>query len=154
MPPVFESDSYKGQFTDRPSAKFPVGTTAAEVKTLSDKISFTNAAPLLNGDIIEGPKIPAGAKILSAKLNIKTPGATTGIVQFGHKASEDGSEAQDATGLVPLGDAGGQNVNERDGANSGAIFKRFTSPAQLLLTCTENFDDACDIEFQIEYSNT
>jgi hypothetical protein len=151
--PVFETDGHKGQYTDRPSQKFEMGTNAAEKKVLTDKISFAAGAPLLNGDTIEGPILPANCKILDAKIKISTPAASAGILQFGHKANTSG-DSLDATGLVTLADAGGQNVLERADADSDAIYKKFDSPTQLLLTCTETFDDACDIEIEVEYSNS
>ena len=150
---ILKSDNYTLQFENRPTEKFPKGETGARKRILKDKISFALATPLLNGDTIEGPMIPASCLVTDAKIKIVAGGATTGIVQFGHKANESG-DALDATAFVPLADAGGQSVLERADKDSGGIYKRFGSETQLLLTCTESFDAAGVIEFEVEYTDS
>ena len=150
---ILKSDNYSGQFENRPSEKFPKGESGAPARKLIDRLSFVLATPLQNGDTIEGPMIPASTLVTDAKISIRSGGATTGIVQFGHKANASG-DAADPQAFVPLADAGGQDVLERADADSDGIYKRFDSETQLLLTCTENFDAGAEIIFEVEYTDS
>lgn len=151
---ILKSLNYEGQFDNRPSEKFPKGETGAPKRLLKDSLAFVLATPLLNGDTIEGPMIPSSCLVTDAKIQILADGViTTGIVKFGHKANESG-DALDDDAFVVLADAGGQDVLERADKDSAGIYKRFESETQLLLTCTESFDQGATITFEVEYTDS
>ena len=57
----------------------------------------------------------------------------TGIFALGRREA-DGTEV---LGLVPVADAGGQAVNQRDGIASSDIGKYFENAGNLMIECTE-----------------
>ena len=92
------------------NVKVPSHYEYGKQRTIS--VEFTLPSELAVGDIIQGPKLPRNCIILDAKVKCLNMGAT-GIFSLG--------TLNDLDGLVPVADAGGQNVNERDGADSELI---------------------------------
>lgn len=75
----------------------------------------TIARPLVAGETILGVRLPKNCLLLGAKVVMPNMGAT-GIARLGI-TNDEGEDY----GLVPVADAGGQAVNERDGADSSLI---------------------------------
>ena len=142
------------------SQAFPIEKTdPSEVNARSKVIheSFSNVAgsPILNGDTIQGPLLPAGALIHDAKIKIDNGGAT-GILDLGHDAGEDydgNAIAADSDGFVQQADAGGQSVFKRaDNGSASMGLKVGKDGLSVLATCTEDFVNDVLVEWWIEYS--
>lgn len=109
------------------NVKVPSHYEYGKQRTIS--MEFELPSELAVNDIIEGPKLPRNCIILDAKVKCPNMGAT-GIFSFG--------TLNDLDGLVPLADAGGQKVNERDGADSDLIGTYIgDSVEQLGIECLE-----------------
>jgi len=96
------------------------------------KIEFTLAAVLALGDKIYGLKLPKNALIVDAIIKLPSLGAT-GIVSMG--LSKDGAEDSDS--LIPVADAGGQDVLERADKDSNDIGYITEGNDYLMIECTE-----------------
>ena len=112
----------------------------ARVKCLHEQL--TMEAVLLNGDLIEGLKVPENCIIVEAKVVIDQSMGAGGILDFGLKEyiNREGLVVpESANSLVAQADAGGQAVNARDAAGNAAI-GAITGPggAQIFATCTED----------------
>ena len=127
----------------------------ARSKVIHEKFVNVVGSPILNGDTIQGMKIPEGALIHDAKIKIGNGGAT-GILDLGHGAGLDidgNAIAADSDGFVQQADAGGQTVFKRADNGSASIgFKVGQGGLDILATCTEDFVNDVTVEFWVEYS--
>ena len=96
------------------------------------KIEFNLAAVLALGDKIFGLKLPKNALIIDAHIKLPSLGAT-GIVKMG--LLKDGVEASGS--LIPVADAGGQDVLERADKDSADIGYVTGEDDYLMIECTE-----------------
>jgi hypothetical protein len=126
------------QMIANPSEKVDPGLIDGKVKVIMEEYNLAGIVIPIN-DEIQGPSLPAGAKVIDAYVMIPQSLGTAGIFSLGHRAStlQDGSvAAADADAFVASADAGGTAVMARAATEAG-IMKRFGSAASLVLTCTE-----------------
>ena len=124
----------------RNSNKAKVGEVNGHKKILFDQIVGERAVYAIGDTIDIGAKLPKGARVLSARVKSASLG-TTGIFDFGYKASEEATpvEAADPDGFLVGADAGGQAVSPTaTGEGAGAaIAKKFDSAVQPQIIFTE-----------------
>ena len=140
-----------------PAEKAKPGQINGRVKSLSEK--YTMIAALAVNDEILGPKLPGGARVIDATITIDKSLGATGILDLGHKASEDldgNTLAEDQNAFINQADGGGQAVFQRMGSSASNIEagynQEFGTEAQVYAKCTELsvVTDAV-IEFHILY---
>jgi len=136
-----------------PAQKANPGEINGRVKWLHE--SYTCVANVYAiGDIILGPKLPAGAKVIDALVRSPSLG-TTGIIDLGFAASTDldgTAITADPNGLVSGADAGGQAVHKKMSTEAG-FMQDFGAEAQVQAIFTEASDaaDTLVIQFAVAY---
>ena len=136
---------------DEPKKKMNPGEKAGALRMIREE--FTIAVALADGDTILGPFLPEGARVMDAQIRIDGTLGSGGILDLGHKASADGSIAEDLNSFISDADAGGQAVLKKPIASNVGIDKKFDKEVQLVLDCTEasSVTSGVKISFQIAY---
>ena len=131
---------------DVPSQNIPSSDNGRK-RSLYDKFSLS--ADLSAADVIlMGSKIPAGARVLDAKIKFDALGA--GTLDVGWQASAEGNEAADPDGLID-GAAVTSAGSVRADAEAG-VMKKFSEAVQPIVTvATDNSATSGDIEIYIDY---
>ena len=119
-----------------PKAKIENGEVFGSVHYLREEYDLVGSVLALN-DVIAGPLLPKGARVIDASLKIDGSLGTGGILDFGHLASDDGLEAADLDGFIQQADAGGQAVLAKSAIGSLSIDKKFVSAVRTQLKVTE-----------------
>lgn len=131
--------NYKKAYVDVPSVKIGPGEQFGDLHVAYEDYDLATLGEIVaNGDVILGPKLPAGARPVQAILQSPSMGAT-GIFDLGWQAN--GVDAADQNGLVDQADAGGQAVTKLATDTAGGpagLFKKFSVETQLVITCTED----------------
>lgn len=132
---------------DNPSQKAGNGDVNGRIRQMYDKFSLS--ADLSAADvIIMGDLIPAGARILDAKLKFDALGA--GNLDLGWQASADAGEAADQDGLID--GAAVTSAGRADMASEAGFMKKFSEPVQPVVTVdVDTTATSGDIEIMIEY---
>lgn len=112
-------------------SKIPYGEVGGEVKVAYDEYICTQNVYAIGDKIMTSIKLPAGARVLYAKVCSESLG-TAGIMDFGTEADQDA--------LVVSADAGGQAV-AKDGAGVD-INKKLAVATEYQLEFTEASDAA------------
>lgn len=112
------------------ASKVPSYESYGKVRSIGFEYDLDGALGV--GEIIEGLELPKLCKILDAKIQSPTMGAT-GIFSLGLR-DEDGDRLGS---LIVAADAGGQAVLERADADSTDIFKVMSKKSSLILEVTE-----------------
>jgi hypothetical protein len=102
---------------------------------------YTLSAVLEVADVIQGPILPKGARVIEAEVSCASLG-TTGIIDLGWEATldENGDTlAADPNGFIDGADAGGQAVHAlmSDELNFAGNKIKFGADTQVSVTCTE-----------------
>ena len=118
-----------------PSEKIKAQDDRGRLRVLNDSYSFS--AIIDTTDTLYMMKIPAGAKIYEVEVNSDDLG-TTGDVNIGWGASEDGSEVADPDGFFAALDVNAAPVARTKMANTVAGFhKKFDAEVQVEIVPTE-----------------
>lgn len=120
-----------------PSEQTTPGELHGRVRMVYDEITL--AAEAGNGDTINFPKLPAGARVVGASL-VVDGSLGAGGVRLGHAASADASISADADAFVSLCDASASAAQSEmgDGTNGSALvpvaghLKKFDEEVQIL----------------------
>jgi len=121
-----------------PKAKIENGEQFGKVHMLREQYDLDDAGVVIAlNDVILGPKIPKGARVLSAEVKISASMGTGGIFDLGYLVSDDAVEAADLDAFVQQADAGGQAVLQRHALGAAGIDKKFAAEVQTQLKCTE-----------------
>ena len=136
--------NYAKAFVNEPSEKIEQGDVNGRVRQAYEEYDLDGLGVIVaNGDIIEGPRLPKGARVIEAYLESPNMGAT-GIFDLGWDdvVDESGSVvvAADQNGFVDQADAGGQAVLKKMGDTLGSAgsFQKFTEEVPVRVTCTED----------------
>ena len=130
------SNYAKGQAS--PPTKIENGEQFGKVHYLREEYDLDDLGVVLAlNDLINGPTLPKGARVLDAGVKISASLGTGGILDFGHIASDDGVEAADQDAFVQQADAGGQAVLAKMAIGSAALDKKFSAAVQTQLKVTE-----------------
>lgn len=107
--------NYKAALVTVPSARVHQGEWGGKELTMID--TFTYAGEAADGDVINMGRLPAGAKVLGARLFSGDFGGT-GTLKLGHTASNDGSlvDAAVDNAYILAADSSGQVFDVADGA--------------------------------------
>lgn len=112
--------------------------------------SITFAAELTTSDALYMQKIPAGAKLVGAKVWSDDLG-TTGLLNVGWTASDDAGEAADADGIfAALNVKAAANVAVEMPHGSAGFNKDFAEEVQVVIVPTENTDAATGLQLHLE----
>jgi len=118
-----------------PSEKIRVQDQHGRMRIARDK--FTLTAVLALNDVIRMMKLPAGAKLYEAEINSDDLG-TTGDLEIGWAASDEGGEAADQDGIFPTLDVNAAAVARQKMLNSVPGFlKLFTEEVEVQIVATE-----------------
>lgn len=138
--------------SNNPSEKAGVGEQGGRLRVIYD--SYAPAGALALNDVIKmGGLIPAGARVLDAKLQFSDLG-TTGDVHLGWEASADAVEAADADGFLVDADvnaAAGSVSMLEDQSTVAGMGKKFAAPVQPIITVSEATTAAGTIRMILEY---
>jgi hypothetical protein len=140
------------RLVDVPSNKIDSSDAGGRVRMIYDKFTLT-AALAQNDTIVVGSMIPAGARVLDAKLVYDQLDAAGGTADLGWQASSDGGEAADPNGLIDGADVTSAGVTKA--AAEAGIGKKFTESVQpeILAEAAGGWDQTSgDIECFIWYS--
>jgi hypothetical protein len=121
---------YTKAYVDVPSSKIDPGAVSGEVKSMY--MSYLGSAELATTDTLYLGKLPAGARVLEAKVRCPATGAT-GIFDIGYQAN--GVDSADLDAFVVGADPGAAAVYAA-GAGAG-LGKKFTVETTIVLTPTE-----------------
>jgi len=146
------ADNYTGLYITKPHEKIRMGENAGRKRLLFDIYTLAYAAQV-NDEILCG-FLPAGCRVIDAKVKISKSLGATGIFSLGAKANLE--DAEDADSLIAAVDGGGQAALTGPSAASVGIHKRYESKTQIFLTCTEVMDGAVldgIISVEVEYVN-
>lgn len=147
---VLNGDNYSNEIAS-PQAKIENGAVSGKVMNLRE--SYTISAALADGDLIYGPKLPKGAVVIDAKLEVDATLGTGGILDLGHLAGDDGLEAEDLNAFVSGVDAGGQAALGRAAAGAAGLYKQFSESVRIVADCTEasSATSGVTISFDVSY---
>lgn len=136
--------NFKKSEVDKPSLKIEQGDVNGRVRQAYEEYDLDDLGVIVaNGDIIRGPKLPKGARVVEAYIDSPNMGAT-GIFDLGHAEvlDEDGNtlDAADQNAFVDQADAGGQSVLKKMSDNQGNAghLKKFQGEVQTQVQCTES----------------
>lgn len=118
----------------KPQKKIENGAVYGSLHNLRESYTLVGDVLALNDEIL-GPILPAGAIVLDAKLKISATLGTGGILELGHKASDNIAEDSDA--FITGADAGGQAVLARPAAANVGIYKKFDEAVRTFAKVTE-----------------
>lgn len=109
--------NYKAALVTVPPAKVHQGEWGGKELTMIDTYTMTGDAA--DGDIINMGRLPAGAKVLSARIFGADLGGT-GTLKLGHTASNDGSGSDSAlaNAYIKAADSSGQAWDVTDGSTA------------------------------------
>ena len=141
---TLNGSNYAKAFVNEPSEKIEQGDVAGRIRLAYDEYDLDTLAVIVaNGDIIEGPRLPKGARVIHAELESPNMGAT-GIFDlgWGDVVDDNGTVvvAADQNGFVSQADAGGQAVlkSMRDTLGAAGSLLKFTEAVPVRVTCTED----------------
>jgi len=135
--------NFKKAHVDVPSTKIEQGDVNGRVRLAYDEYDLdTLGVVIAVNDIIRGPKLPKGARVVNAWIDSPSMGVT-GIFDLGHAIvlDENGAtlDAADQDAFVSQADAGGQTVLKDIKAAQGlaGYLKKFQGEVQVQAECTE-----------------
>ena len=121
-----------------PKQKIENGEVFGSVHMLREEYDLDDLGVVLAlNDTIDGPSLPAGARVIDAGVKIDGSLGTGGILDFGNLASSEGNEAADQDSFVQQADAGGAAVLAKMAIGSAALDKKFSESVQTQLKVTE-----------------
>jgi len=137
----------------KPQLKSENGELFGSVHYLREEYNLADAGNVLAlNDVILGPMLPKGARVIDAAVKINASLGTGGIVDLGYLVSSDAVEAADLDGFVQQADGGGAAVLAKAAIGSLALDKKFEAPVRTQLKCTEASTNASGIiSFWIAY---
>lgn len=128
---------YKAALVTSPSARIHQGDWGGKVRYMEDSITLD--ADAADGDIVKVGRLPAGAKVIAARVFGADLGGT-GTLKLGNSVSVDGSasDAADDDSFIKAADSSGQAFDVADGASAamrGAAIQlvRFTKEVDVEL---------------------
>ncbi len=128
--------NYKAQYVTLPPTTIHQGEAYGKERVMYEK--FTLDADAADGDTVVMGRLPAGAKVIGARVFGPDLGGT-GTLELGNSVSVDGSatDAADTDSLIDAADSSGQAFDVVDSASSqrgpaiGLV--RFTTPVNVTL---------------------
>lgn len=133
----YYSSQYQKAYVDVPSQNINPGEQGGKIKSLVASYTVPTADELATTDTLFLGKLPAGARVVDAKIVCPATGAT-GILDVGYQAN--GVDAADLDGFIDGVDPGAAAVCAN--GNGVAIGKKFSVETNVVLTPTEITADA------------
>ena len=136
------------QYVTVPGQPYPAGEHSGKKRVLFD--SFVWATAVVLADTILIGKIPAGARVIDAKIFVPATSGTNGQFTLGYAAN--GVDIADPDAFVKLADCGGQAVLGIPTLDSAGLFKKFSVETEIILACAETTSNASGTVYaEVEY---
>ena len=140
--------NYTNAYVDQPTVPYPAGEQNGKIRVLFDSLTWASA--VTSGDTVSIGKIPAGARVVDARVFVPASSGTNGIFTLGYAAN--GVDSLDADAFIVSADCGGQKVWAVPTLDSAGMMKKFTVETEIQLACTETTSNASGVIYaEIQY---
>lgn len=125
-----------------PKSQIDASQEYGRVRVLYDSYSVDAADEFGTSGLIRLFKLPKGARLLDFEVSMPASGAS-GIFDIGWAASDDGTEAADADGIISQVDPGNAAVDRQAMLSTvDGYMKKFEAEVEVQADCTEATADA------------
>jgi hypothetical protein len=145
--------NYQKGYVNKPRDLFGKGEVGGTKRVLIGEYTQDTADELTNGDLIYVGKLPAGSRVLGARLFSADLGASTGSCTVGYLAN--GVDLVDHAAFIPTTDLVSAVVMKEPDNTCDGIFKLFTveTTVVIAITATVGTPIAAKMTVMIEYVN-